>query len=398
MQAPISLDGMTPMAPMAPMAPPAPSSISPPVMETPSNNDAAPIDEGQINRLMEQGYTRGLAMSLNDTKKTFLKRIWVVDNSGSMQATDGHRIVATGRQANQMKIVPCSRWEEIQACVSYHIQIAAAMEAPTTFRLLNHPGAAVGAQQRTIAAEGSGPADIVSETQQTLQWIHKARPGGCTPLTQHILDIQLEVSRQASTLRANGQRVAVVLATDGLPTDQAGYGGHFHQEQFVAALRTLEGLPVWIIIRLCTDEDKVVEFYNELDNQLELSIEVLDDFVGEAQEVYRHNPWLTYGLPLQRMRELGYHERVMDLLDERALTASELRDFCFILFGWDKMDGVADAAIDFDGFYLDMQRLVGLEKDTWNPITKRMEPWINLSKLSYMYGDRMRCFDMCQIM
>ena len=74
-------------------------------------------------------------MSLNDAKKSFAKRIWVIDNSGSMQAVDGHKIVATGRQANQMKIVPCSRWEEIQACTSYHIQIAAAMEAPTTFRV-----------------------------------------------------------------------------------------------------------------------------------------------------------------------------------------------------------------------------------------------------------------------
>ena len=86
----------------------------------------------------------GLAMSLNDAKKSFAKRIWIVDNSGSMQATDGHRIVATGRKANQMKVVPSSRWEEIQDCVGYHIQIAAAMEAPTTFRVsIQHQGESV---------------------------------------------------------------------------------------------------------------------------------------------------------------------------------------------------------------------------------------------------------------
>lgn len=217
----------------------------------------------------------------------------------------------------------------------------------------------------TIASENSSPVDVTRETQQALEWINKTRPGGCTPLTQHILDIQLEVSQQATALSASGQRYAIILATDGLPTDSAGYGGKTHQDQFVSALRTLEGLPVWIIIRLCTDENSVVQFYNDLDSQLELSIEVLDDFTGEAEEVYRYNPWLTYGLPLQRMRELGFHDRVFDLLDERALTASELRDFCCILFGWGNMDGVPDAAADFDGFYLDMKRLVGLEGDTW---------------------------------
>jgi hypothetical protein len=217
----------------------------------------------------------------------------------------------------------------------------------------------------TIASENSSFVDIARESQQALEWIQKTRPGGCTPLTQHILDIQMEVSQQASTLRANGQRIAIILATDGLPTSLDGYGGHQHQQEFVSALRSLEGLPVWIIIRLCTDESSVVEFYNDLDSQLELSIEVLDDFTGEAEEVYKQNPWLTYGLPLQRMRELGFHDRLFDLLDERPLTKSELRDFCCILFGWENMDGVPDAAADFDGFYLDMKRLVGLEKDTW---------------------------------
>ena len=54
---------------------------------------------------------------------------------GSMQTTDGNKLVATGKHANQMKMVQCSRWEEIQESVSYHIQLAAAMKAPTTFRV-----------------------------------------------------------------------------------------------------------------------------------------------------------------------------------------------------------------------------------------------------------------------
>ena len=132
-------------------------------------------------------------------------------------------------------------------------------------------------------------------------------------------------------LRKDGCRVAVILATDGLPTDERGYGGPAIQQQFVEALRGLEGLPVWVVVRLCTDESEVAKFYNSLDGQLELSLEVLDDFLEESKEVHEHNPWLNYALPLHRLREMGYHDRVFDLLDERRLTTEELRDFCSVL-------------------------------------------------------------------
>ena len=55
----------------------------------------------------------------------------------------------------------------------------------------------------------------------------------------------------------------------------------------------MKGLPVWIVIQLCSDEYDVVEFYNDVDNQLQLSLKVLDDFIGEAEEVHTHNPWLN---------------------------------------------------------------------------------------------------------
>lgn len=259
-------------------------------------------------------------------------------------------------------MVECSRWEEIQECVNYHISLAGALGAPTCFRLMNDPGITVGAQQFSVAED---PENIIQDMHEAQRIIRTARPGGCTPLTSHILEIQHEVKNLAPALRANGQRVVVCVATDGLPTDERGYGGDVHQRDFVDALRLLEGLPVWIVIRLCTDEEKVVEFYNDLDQTLELSIEVLDDFNGEAQEVHQCNPWLNYALPLHRMREMGYHDRVFDMLDERLLTKSELRDFCCLLFGEEKFDGVPDPSLDWVGFVQNIERMLERESPQW---------------------------------
>lgn len=346
------------------------------------------VDEGQIERLKDQGFTSGLARSLSSTKASFPLRIWIIDNSGSMQKDDGHRIVET-RRKNDVKIVPCTRWDEIRECVSYHLQMAALLKAPTNFRLLNHPGAGVGSQQFGIAE--AGPESVDSDLQNATLIMNKTRPGGVTPLTQHIREIHSIVDAMTPQLVSEGKRVAIIIATDGLPTDDRGTGGEHIKQQFVQSLRLLEGLPVWVVIRLCTDETDVVDFYNELDEELELSMEVLDDFVGEAEEVHEENPWLNYCLPLHRLREMGYHERIFDMMDERMLTKGELRDFCVLLFGLDQMDGVPDPSVDWIGFMKSIESLLKRESSQWNPIKQKVMPWIDMKKLHKCYGDGSAC-------
>lgn len=180
-------------------------------------------------------------------------------------------------------------------------------------------------------------------------------------------------------------KVAVILATDGLPTDSQGYGGDEITEAFINSLRALEGLPIWLVIRLCTDESDVTDFYNKLDGMLELSLEVLDDFLGESKEVQQFNPWLNYALPIHRCRELGYHDRLFDLIDERALTKGELRDFCVLLFG-SEYSKIPDPLVDWKAFLLFIQDRLTYEQPQWNPLRQKVKPWINLKKLNKIYG------------
>ncbi len=267
--------------------------------------------------------------------------------------------------------------------------MSALLEASTSFRLLNNPGIAAGPQQFDIAQMGKEM--IQQEVTEAINIMTKVRPGGVTPLTQHIQEIHSTISGLRSSLEMEGKKVAVIIATDGLPTDAHGHSNKTMQNQFVQSLRLLEGLPVWLVIRLCTDDDEVVQFYNDLDDQLELSMDVLDDFVGEAEEVYEHNKWLNYALPLHRMREMGFHDRVFDMLDERTLTKGELRDFCRLLFGIQNFDGVADPSEDWPSFLGDVERLLKKEELQYDPVKKKMMPWINLKKLHKIYGDESAC-------
>lgn len=73
-------------------------------------------------------------------------------------------------------------------------------------------------------------------------------------------------------LRASGQKVCVVIMTDGKSTDG----------DLSAAMQPLKTLPVWTVVRLCTDEEAVVEYWNNIDHELELEMDVLDDLAGEA--------------------------------------------------------------------------------------------------------------------
>ena len=51
------------------------------------------------------------------------------------------------------------------------------------------------------------------------------------------------------------------------------------------AMRPLQLLPVWVVIRLCTSDAKIVNYWNSIDQELELNMDILDDLFGEATQV-----------------------------------------------------------------------------------------------------------------
>lgn len=175
------------------------------------------------------------------------------------------------------------RWSELTESLKFHCELAHNACAITEFRLLN------GAPPIIIGSHES------SSQKEALLQIFDGYPDGKTPLCQHINEIVEQIRMYESHLRSNGQKACLIIATDGIATDG----------NMVEAMRPLKDLPVWVVVRLCTDEVEVCEFWNNVDKELELEMDVLDDLFAEATEVARFNRWLTYCEPLHRIREFG---------------------------------------------------------------------------------------------
>lgn len=206
--------------------------------------------------------------------------------------------------------------------------------------------------------------DAKTDVESALELMQRSHPIGQTPLLQHIKDIIQEIQPMRATLLSSGKRVAITICTDGVPSDAT-------RPVFLEWLRKLEALPVWLVIRLCTNEPHVVDFYNDLDSELETSVDVIDDFQGEALDICRQNPWLNYGMPLHRARERGFHLRVLDFLDECPLSTNEQKEVCSILYGKDKMTDCPDPGVDLSRFRSRIDALQKEEDPQWVSLTFR---------------------------
>lgn len=345
---------------------PAPSGVA--------NTTTTIMHQEQLLYLQSQGFPRGMIRALQVQKEFFPVRIWILDNSSFMNVRDAH--ILKGNYENTDHV---TRWEELQDCVAYHSDLAARFSLPSRYALLNDPK--VGPQYFSLAQTGNLP-----QEQQILRNVMtRTVPHGPTPLTTQLRILREYIASIAPQLRAKHQTVPIIIATQGLPTNDTGESSHQVLHEFEQMLQSFEAFPVCVVLRLCTDDEKAFDFYNLLDAQLNLPCDVLDDFYGEALEIYLRNPWLTYGIVLHRYREMGFRVPVLDTLDERFLTLHELRDLCHFLFD---DPNLPDPATDWNGFLRTIEGCNARERPHWNPIKKAVTPWIDVAHLNNVYGQR----------
>eukprot|EP00595_Chromulina_sp_UTEXLB2642_P002812 CAMPEP_0196768420 /NCGR_PEP_ID=MMETSP1095-20130614/42727_1 /TAXON_ID=96789 ORGANISM="Chromulina nebulosa, Strain UTEXLB2642" /NCGR_SAMPLE_ID=MMETSP1095 /ASSEMBLY_ACC=CAM_ASM_000446 /LENGTH=157 /DNA_ID=CAMNT_0042137973 /DNA_START=1716 /DNA_END=2189 /DNA_ORIENTATION=- len=157
-------------------------------------------------------------------------------------------------------------------------------------------------------------------------------------------------------------------------------------------MKPLETLPVWVVVKLCTDDERIVDFWNNIDSQLELNIDVLDDLKGEAIEVTSKNPWLTYAEPIHRLREFGIPVKAFDLLDEGSLSYDQIVILCSSILGG-APKSYPQPEVNFNDFASHVNELLLHTSLVWCPIKQTMRPWINTSKISHR-NDCSKCYIM----
>jgi len=327
-----------------------------------------------LENLSARGFPRGLAKEVHSSTTSFPIRLWVVDNSGSMNMADGSRLVAVAGGGSKM--VKCTRWQELNETLGAIADMAEAVGGRTDFLLLNPP--AGGPQHVSVGGDSSGVpiarlGPVVGAGQMNTL-MRAITPSGTTPLTEAVIQIISLIQPAAADLRARGEQAVVVLATDGLPNDP---------NSFLQAVQQLQQLPVWLVVRLCTNDDNVVEYWSDLDKALEAPLEVLDDEAGEAAEIRQHNPWLGYGPPLHLARAFGLRNRLFDLLDEAPLMPSQTRELCELLLGCGPLP---EPELEWASFMTQLKVALTSAPSTVDPRTGRRCAWIDTVRIGTLHG------------
>jgi hypothetical protein len=230
----------------------------------------------------------GFLAAILKAYKSIDSRLWLMENSSSMKILDSHRAKIDAKLEHIEREDGHSRWTELSQTVDFHVKMAARCWIPTKFWLVNDPGPSVGPQRFGVAWGMLD--DVQTERTVALDIMDRVRlDTDQNNLTRQLRKIEKRVREEAPRLMAANKVVAVVLCTQGRQTDEYGNEGSAAMKGFVDSLEALSKLPVKIVVRLCTDDEKATDFFNKIDGKLN-SVDVLDDYWGEAVSLSVYMP------------------------------------------------------------------------------------------------------------
>jgi len=236
--------------------------------------------------------------------------VYVLDNSVSMSEVDG-KVVLFDAQKHICVIEGITRWEEAQSKAVVIADYNIKRKMPAAYYLLN--------PSSSNWIEGEDFVNIdpnVEGYQQNLmilkdKILHINNIRGATPLDSITRHIKNSLDKKNIMVP-----VCYNIITDGEPNKK---------QLFENELRYLANhFTIFLTINLCTDDDDIIEYYNDLDVKIgsELGgLDVIDDYKGEQLEVIKAgNTFITYSHDIHICRMAGCNSVVADLLDETTLS------------------------------------------------------------------------------
>ena len=250
--------------------------------EVESRPSASHIEKSLHHYAVNLRLPTGFITSIIEEYNSIDSRLWEIENSSSMRTRDAHRAKIDSKLEKIIRQDGHSRWGELTQIVDFHVKMSARCWIPTKFWLVNDPGSNIG-PQRFGVAWGSSP--VRKERELALDMMDRMRLDQDTNhLTRQLRKIERRIGEDAPRLLAENKVVSIIICTEGRPTDQYGNKGSAVMKEFVDCMVGLSKLPVKIVVRLCTDDERASSFFNKMDGQVH-SLDVLDDYWGEAMEV-----------------------------------------------------------------------------------------------------------------
>lgn len=118
------------------------------------------------------------------------------------------KVLVVGFHFSSFRIVKCTRWAELTETMLFMAELSEALNAPSEFRLLN------GADPIIV-----GMGDDRGESLNFLKEVMEDSPAGPTPLCTQLNAVVESIISIADVLKANSQKVTVMIATDGESSD-----------------------------------------------------------------------------------------------------------------------------------------------------------------------------------
>lgn len=357
------------------------------------HRDTVAVQDIHVRRLMDLEVPAGLAKLVCEEDQRIALRVFLLDNSGSTAHPDGRRLVWKESLASFQQ---CTRWEEVTSMALEHARWNSVVGTPAEFILLNPPvvGTAIEEGFDCIRVDQTR-GDVSVQILQLQELLLRTQPGGATPLTHSLQKIKNRISLEARDIARRGQKVVLVIATDGLPSGLRGESGREEMLRFGEQLRRMSAeLPIHQVVRLCTNEDSIVDFYSSLDEELEVDLEVIDDMQGEAEEIWKvGNRWLVYSPVVHRLREGGTFLKVLDLLDERRLEPVEVLLVCQLILRQDPDDALLPS--DPRAFCTAVRHILPALPRVLCPMSLKLVPPVRLEELEWAVLPRAPLYRRC---